>query len=83
MFKPLKTAWNNAIDDFIKTSGTTPKNVQFCEFFSAAWSMATKPEMIKVEFRATGICSLNPRAVPSEAYKPSITKSDAQGQSLE
>ena len=71
VFKPLKNAWNNQVDDFTHATGVTVSHGQFLRIFGRAWANALTPANVKAGFKATGIYPFDPSAIPDEAYKPS------------
>lgn len=70
-FRPLKSGWSTAIDEFIRTTGMPPKNGSFFLLFSKVWEVANKVTTVKAGFRSCGIYRFDSAAVPHEAYAPS------------
>ena len=61
-FKPLKSAWGRACEDFrLKNPGTPVTKRVFAEVFNEAWVSSVKVSTIVNGFRKSGICPLDPR----------------------
>ncbi|XP_021363005.1 uncharacterized protein LOC110456536, partial [Mizuhopecten yessoensis] len=70
VFKLMKSHWNTALDDFVKSTGVAVGHKQFLRLFDIAWQAAMTPKTIWNGFVATGIYPFNPDAIPDEAYAP-------------
>ena len=77
-FKPLKTEWAKACDNYrVRSNGQPVTKHCFSSIFHSSWNACVKVSTIVNGFRATGICPFNPNIIKSVKYAPSLPYVDS------
>ena len=80
-FKPLKLAWSKLCDEYrFSNPGKVVTKYVFAEVFREAWISAIRMSTIINGFRESGICPLNPQAIPESKLAPSLPYSPTETQ---